>query len=328
MDKYNVIVCNNPYEEIYGSDDIKISKIIENALEENDDLFWVNLDGAKENSDLQLCMDKMPDRVLNSGIAEQNMIGLSAGIALMGGKVICMSYGPFVAMRAIEQIYMDVAYNNVPVCILLTGTGVSGGEGPTHNVVHDFAMLRSIPNMVIEAPADSLEVKWAIEAYLSNPVPMYIRCGKANMPLIHQDNPSEFKIGKAELLNDGVGVTVFATGNMVRLGLQAVTELEKQGMKIRLVEIHTIKPFDRNIVEIASKDSTDFVVVEEHSVIGGLASIVADVLSEGKNGVRVHRIGVPDEFAPDGNDSSLYEHYGLTASRIRKLILEIVEGEQ
>lgn len=328
MDKYNVITCNNPYEKIYGSDDIKISKIIEKALVENDDLFWINLDGAKENSDLQMCMDKMPYRVLNSGIAEQNMIGISAGIALMGGKVICMSYGPFVVMRAIEQIYMDVAYNNVPVCIVLTGTGLSGGEGPTHNVVHDFAMLRSIPGMIIESPADPLEVKWAIEAYLSNPVPMYIRCGKANMPLIHKDKPSEYKIGKAELLNDGKGITVFATGSMVCPSFQAVTELEKQGVKVRLVEIHTIKPFDRDIVEIASKDSTDFIVVEEHSVVGGLASVVADILSEREKGVRVHRIGIPDEFAPDGSDMLLYEYYGLTASRIRELILTIIGGKQ
>lgn len=320
LSEYLLASCYDTHECVYGNEATKLSDVIETALTEDSDLFLINLDGAKPGSQIQRCLDRYPDRAVNSGIAEQNMIGVAAGLALSGRKVICLSYGPFVVLRAMEQIYMDIAYNEAAVCIVLTGTGLCGGEGPTHNVVQDFAMLSCIPKLTVVSPCDPNEAKWLMEDYLANPRPMYIRCGKANMPLVYKEKPSGFCIGKAELLAKGSKVTIFATGVFVYESLKAVHALQKEGIFVNLVDVHTIKPFDRDIVKIMSENSNTFISIEDHSVCGGLGTILTEAVVALNQRVKLVRLAIPDEFSPEGSAESLYLNYGITADRIQETV--------
>lgn len=320
LSKYCLASCYDTKECVHGNATTRLSDVIEKALAKERDLFFVNLDGAKPGSQVQRCMDTYTERAVNSGIAEQNMVGIAAGLALAGRKVICLSYGPFVVLRAMEQIYMDVAYNDAPVCIVLTGTGLSGGEGPTHNVVQDFAMLRCIPNITVVAPCDPNEAKWAVEDYLANPRPMYIRCGKANMPLVYREKPENFCIGKSELLVKGGKVSVFATGGVVHEALCAVLELQKEGVYVNLVDVHTIKPFDREIVRELCQNSETFISIEDHSVLGGLGTALSETITDIDCRVKLVKIAIPDTFSPEGTAESLYEYYGINVGKIKETI--------
>jgi len=318
-------ICYDLEEKVYGTQEIRISQKIKELLCEYPEFYCVILDGAKPESDMQWCLDRYSSRVINSGIAEQNMIGVSAGIASLGNKVICMSYGPFMVLRALEQIYMDVAYNKSPVCIIATNAGISAGEGPTHNNVIDFAVLRAIPDITLVAPCDPQEVLWTIDEYIKNPRPMYIRCGGANEPLIYKKKPEEFRLGKAQILQEGDDLVVFAAGTIVYKVLQAAQRLLYKGIKVTVVNMHTIKPLDKEIIsEMGTKFST-FLVVEEHKKYGGLGSAIAEVVTENGLAVKQYQIAIEEPIEPDGTAEELYEFYSLTSEKIVEKIVRIVQ---
>lgn len=256
-----------------------------------------------------------PERFYDCGIAEQNMMGIAAGIAATGKKVICSSFAMFAAGRAFEQVRNSIGYPHLNVVIGATHAGISVGEdGATHQCCEDIALMRTIPGMTIINPADETEAKLAVAAALDHDGPVYMRFGRLAVPVIFGDD-YKFEIGKGVELKDGSDVTVIATGLMVNEALQAYDMLKADGISARIINIHTIKPLDREIVIKAAKETGAVVTAEEHSVIGGLGSAVSEVLSE-EYPVPVLKLGVYDTFGHSGPAPKLLDEFGLRAVNI------------
>lgn len=256
-----------------------------------------------------------PDRFYDCGIAEQNMIGIAAGIAATGKKVVVSSFAMFAAGRAFEQIRNSVAYPNLNVIIGATHAGISVGEdGATHQCCEDIALMRSIPGMTVINPADETEAIKAVKAAFELNGPVYMRFGRLAVPVIF-DQDYDFKIGKGVELREGNDVTIIATGLMVNEALQAHDMLKEQGINARVINIATIKPLDEEIIIKAAKETGAIVTAEEHSVIGGLGSAVAEVVCENCP-VPVVKLGVYDEFGHSGPAVKLLDEFGLRAKDI------------
>lgn len=256
-----------------------------------------------------------PERFYDCGIAEQNMIGIAAGIASTGKKVICSSFAMFAAGRAFEQVRNSVGYPHLNVVIGATHAGISVGEdGATHQCCEDIALMRTIPGMTIINPADETEAKLAVAAALDHDGPVYMRFGRLAVPVIFGDD-YKFEIGKGVELKSGSDVTVIATGLMVNEAMQAYELLKAEGISARIINIHTIKPLDREIVIKAAKETGAIVTAEEHSVIGGLGSAVSEVLAE-EYPVPVVKLGVNDTFGHSGPAPKLLDEFGLRAVNI------------
>ena len=256
-----------------------------------------------------------PDRFYDCGIAEQNMMGIAAGIAATGKKVVCSSFAMFAAGRAYEQVRNSIGYPHLNVVIGATHAGISVGEdGATHQCCEDIALMRTIPGMTIINPADETEAKLAVEAALDQDGPVYMRFGRLAVPVIFGDD-YKFEIGKGVELKSGGDVTVIATGLMVNEALQAYEMLKGEGIDARIINIHTIKPLDKDIVIKAAKETGAIVTAEEHSVIGGLGSAVSEVLSE-EYPVPVVKLGVYDVFGHSGAAPKLLDEFGLRAVNI------------
>ena len=256
-----------------------------------------------------------PDRFYDCGIAEQNMIGIAAGIAATGKKVVVSSFAMFAAGRAFEQIRNSVAYPNLNVIIGATHAGISVGEdGATHQCCEDIALMRSIPGMTVINPADETEAIKAVKAAFELDGPVYMRFGRLAVPVIF-DEDYDFKIGKGVELREGNDVTIIATGLMVNEALQAHDMLKEQGINARVINIATIKPLDEEIIIKAAKETGAIVTAEEHSVIGGLGSAVAEVVCENCP-VPVVKLGVYDEFGHSGPAVKLLDEFGLRAKDI------------
>lgn len=256
-----------------------------------------------------------PERFYDCGIAEQNMIGIAAGIASTGKKVICSSFAMFAAGRAFEQVRNSVGYPHLNVVIGATHAGISVGEdGATHQCCEDIALMRTIPGMTIINPADETEAKLAVAAALDHDGPVYMRFGRLAVPVIFGDD-YKFEIGKGVELKSGSDVTVIATGLMVNEAMQAYELLKAEEISARIINIHTIKPLDREIVIKAAKETGAIVTAEEHSVIGGLGSAVSEVLAE-EYPVPVVKLGVNDTFGHSGPAPKLLDEFGLRAVNI------------
>lgn len=256
-----------------------------------------------------------PERYFDMGIAEGDMIGTAAGLATCGKIPFASTFAMFAAGRAFEQIRNSVAYPNLNVKVVATHAGVTVGEdGGSHQAIEDISLMRSIPHMVVINPADALEAKQAILAAKEYYGPVYIRLGRSATPDIHDEN-YEFKIGKGEVLTSGEDVAIIATGLMVAKALDAAKMLSEDGINATVVNISTIKPFDNELIIDIAKRIGKIVTVEEHSIIGGLGSTVAEVLSE-EYPVRIKRIGVNDEFGTSGSAEVLLEKYNLTPEHI------------
>ena len=256
-----------------------------------------------------------PDRFYDCGIAEQNMIGIAAGIAATGKKVVVSSFAMFAAGRAFEQIRNSVAYPRLNVIIGATHAGISVGEdGATHQCCEDIALMRSIPGMTVINPADETEAIKAVKAAFELDGPVYMRFGRLAVPVIF-DEDYDFKIGKGVELREGNDVTIIATGLMVNEALQAHDMLKEQGINARVINIATIKPLDEEIIIKAAKETGAIVTAEEHSVIGGLGSAVAEVVCENCP-VPVVKLGVYDEFGHSGPAVKLLDEFGLRAKDI------------
>ena len=259
---------------------------------------------------------KYPERFFNCGIAEGNMISVAAGIATTGKTVFASSFAMFAAGRAFEQIRNSVGYPHLNVKICATHAGISVGEdGATHQCLEDIALMRSIPGMVVINPADDVEAKAAIKAALEYNGPMYIRLGRLAVPVYNDPATYKFELGKGICLKDGSDVTIVATGLMVDIANNAAKALADDGISARVINIHTIKPLDKDIILKAAKETGAIVVAEEHNIIGGLGSAVTEAVCEGYP-VPVLRVGTNDVFGRSGKVPPLLEMYGLTAENI------------
>ena len=259
---------------------------------------------------------KYPERFFNCGIAEGNMMSVAAGIATTGKTVFASSFAMFAAGRAFEQIRNSIAYPHLNVKICATHAGISVGEdGATHQCLEDIALMRSIPGMVIINPADAIEARAAVKAALNYNGPMYIRLGRLAVPVYNDPATYKFELGKGICLKDGNDVTIVATGLMVDIAQNAANMLANEGINARIINIHTIKPLDKDIILKAASETGAIVVAEEHNIIGGLGSAVAEAVCESLP-TPVIRIGTNDVFGRSGKVPPLLELYGLTAENI------------
>lgn len=264
-----------------------------------------------------------PERFYDCGIAEGNMIGIAAGIASTGKKVICSSFAMFAAGRAFEQVRNSVGYPHLNVIIGATHAGISVGEdGATHQCCEDIALMRTIPGMTIINPADETEAKKAVAAALELDGPVYMRFGRLAVPVIFDDSYN-FGVGKGVQLKDGNDVTVIATGLMVNEALGAYEILKNEGISARIINMHTIKPLDKDIVIKAAKETGAIVTAEEHSVIGGLGAAVSELVCE-ECPVPVIKLGVYDTFGHSGPAADLLDEFGLRAVNIAEKVKKAI----
>ena len=259
---------------------------------------------------------KFPERFFDCGIAEGNMMSVAAGIATTGKPVFASSFAMFAAGRAFEQIRNSICYPNLNVKIGATHAGITVGEdGATHQCLEDLALMRAIPGMTVINPADAVEARTAVEAALKMHGPVYLRFGRMAVPVINDNAEYKFEIGKGVKLVDGKDVTIVATGIMVDMAVEASKLLANEGISARVINIHTIKPLDKEIIAAAAKETGAIVTAEEHNIYGGLGSAVAEAVCESCP-VPVVRIGTEDKFGHSGKVPPLLEMYGLTVENI------------
>ncbi len=259
---------------------------------------------------------EFPERFIDCGIAEGNMMSVAAGIASTGKPVFASSFAMFAAGRAFEQVRNSIGYPHLNVKIGATHAGITVGEdGATHQCLEDLALMRTIPGMTVINPADDIEAKAAVKAALEMVGPVYMRFGRYAVPVINDNVDYHFEIGKGVLLRDGNDVTLVATGLMVSMAWEAAELLAAEGISARVINIHTIKPIDADILNAAAKETGALVTAEEHNIIGGLGSAVAEVIAE-QNPVPVLRVGVEDRYGHSGKVPPLLEMYGLTPAAI------------
>ena len=255
---------------------------------------------------------KYPERFFDCGIAEGNMMSVAAGIASTGKVVFASSFAMFAAGRAYEQVRNSIGYPHLNVKIGATHAGITVGEdGATHQCIEDFALMRAIPGMTVINPADATEARAAVEAAINFKGPVYIRFGRYAVPVLFDKDTYKFELGKGIEVKDGSDLTIVATGMMVSMALEAAEKLAQKGISARVINIHTIKPIDKDIILKAARETGAIVTAEEHSIIGGLGSAVAEVVGEGCP-VPVVRMGVNDKFGHSGKVPPLLEMYGLT----------------
>ncbi len=265
-----------------------------------------------------------PVRLVNVGIAEQNMIGVGAGLANGGLIPFVCGASPFLTGRALEQIKADLAYSNANVKLCGMSSGMAYGElGPTHHSIEDMAWLRAIANMTVIVPADPVETAQAVEVAVSTEGPMFIRLSRLPVPIVHKLD-YHFEIGKAALLRDGDDITLIANGVLVCQALAAAELLAKEGIHARVLNMSTVRPLDNEAVQAAATETGGIVTAEEHTVFGGLGSAVAEVVVS-THPVPMRILGVPGVFAPTASASWLLEHFGLTAQGIFVAALELVK---
>lgn len=265
-----------------------------------------------------------PDRFFDCGIAEANMMGVAAGIATTGKLVFASTFAMFAAGRAYEILRNSIGYPHLNVKIGATHAGISVGEdGATHQCNEDIALMRTIPGMTVINPADDVEAKAAVLAMADYAGPTYMRFGRLAAPIFNDKDTYKFELGKGVQLRDGDDITIVATGLMVAQALEAADALKGQGINARVINIHTIKPIDKDIIIKAAKETGKIVTVEEHSIIGGLGSAVCDVLCENYP-VPVTKIGVMDTFGHSGPAVALLEEFGLCADNIANTVKKVL----
>ena len=259
---------------------------------------------------------KYPERFFNMGIAEGNMMAVAAGLATCGKTVFASTFAIFAAERACEQVRNSICYPKLNVKIGATHAGLSVGEdGASHQAVEDMAIMRSLANMTVISPADAVETKAAVKAAIEYKGPVYLRLGRLAVPVIYDESTYKFELGKGVVISEGSDVTIFATGLMVHTAIEAVKLLADEGISARLVDIHTIKPIDKELIMESAAKTGALVTVEEHNIIGGLGSAIAEVASQNCP-VPMKFVGVNDSFGRSGKPNLLLELYGLTAQNV------------
>jgi transketolase len=271
-------------------------------------------------------MEQLPKQFINAGVAEQNMTAMAAGMALSGKIAFTYSIANFPTMRCLEHVRNDVCYHNANVKIVSVGGGFTyGAMGATHHAIEDLAVMRALPGLMVVAPGDPVEARAATRAVTSHPGPCYLRLGKAGEPTVHQ-TAIDFELGKAIRMREGRDVTLICTGGILQNVVRAADRLAKEGIEVRLLSMHTLKPLDTEAVLAAACETRAIVTVEEHSILGGLGSAVAEVLAEADEPkVAFKRIGVPPVFSPHiGTQEYMQERHGLTDEAISKTVAGVL----
>jgi transketolase len=292
-------------------------------LAKNDkDIIAVTTD-ARGSVTLDKFADELPDQFVELGIAEQNAVGVAAGLASTGKKTFVCGPACFYVARSLEQVKVDVAYSGYPVKILGVSGGVSyGALGFSHHSLHDIAVLRTFPNMQVVLPCDIHQTKKLVEALVDYPHPVYIRVGRNAVPNVYENENCDFQIGKANVLMDGNDLTIIGTGETVFHCLEAGKKLKEMGISARVIDMHTLKPIDSDIIIKAAKETGKIITVEEHSIYGGLGSSVSEIVSQ-TCPVRMKILGIPDEFAIHATPLEIFKYYGIDADGIVKAVLAL-----
>ena len=260
---------------------------------------------------------EFPNRFFDMGIAEADMVSTAAGMSTFGKIPYVSTFAIFAAGRAYDQIRNSVCYPNLNVKICATHAGITVGEdGATHQMLEDLGLMRGLPNMTVISTSDDIQTRWAVREISKIKGPVYLRLCRLATPVIYDEN-QKFKIGKAVQIGDGTDACVFATGVTVYQSLKAKEELEKQGINIRVIDVHTIKPLDKEMIIKCAKETKKLISIEDHSVIGGLGTAIADVLAQ-YYPAKLTKIGIKDMFGKSGKAEELMEYYGLTAENIIK----------
>lgn len=268
--------------------------------------------------------NRFPKQIVEVGIAEQNLVGVAAGLASCGKKVFAVSPACFLTARSFEQIKNDIAYSDNPVTLVGISAGVSyGALGSTHHSLHDYAALRAVHNMIVIAPADNFETEKAIELAGASTAPVYIRFGKKPMPDLKAINEDIFEFGKGRVITEGTDVAIIATGETVYPALQAAELLKQKNMHATVVSMHTIKPLDTQLLSSLASTCKAIVTVEEHSVYGGLGEACAAYLLQNGFSKPFKIMGIPDEYTVTGSQQQIFDHYGLSANGIEQMVLSI-----
>lgn len=263
---------------------------------------------------------ELPGQFVECGIAEQDAIGISAGLASCGKKVFCCGPACFYVARSLEQVKVDIAYSGNPVTVLGVSGGVAyGALGATHHSLHDIAVLRTFPGMNVILPCDARQTAKVVKMLVDHPAPTYVRVGRAAVPDVYENDDFEFRLGKANTLAEGDDLTVIAAGETVYHALQASRSLEKKGIHARVLDLSSIKPFDAEAVRKAAAETGRIITVEEHSIYGGLGALVAECLSE--HPVPVKILGIPDENVIHATSPEIFAYYGIDAAGIEKAAL-------
>jgi transketolase len=306
--------------QLYDCRDAFETKLRELASEDHRIVAVVN--DSVGSSKLNAFGQMFPIRLVNVGIAEQNMVGVGAGLANGGLIPFVTGAAPFLTGRALEQIKADLAYSNQNVKLCGISSGMAYGElGPTHHSIEDVAWLRAIANMTVIVPADPIETAQAVEVAARTYGPMFIRISRLPVPIVHDEN-YQFAIGKAALLRDGGDVTLIANGVLVPRALEAAEMLAREGVQARVLNMSTVRPLDQEAVLAAAAETGGIVTAEEHTVFGGLGSAVAEVVVQ-HHPVPMRILGVPGVFAPTGSEEWLLAHFGLTAQGICAAALQL-----
>lgn len=300
--------------DIYGNTLVELGKI-------NKDIIVLDAD-LSSSTRTGVFAKEFQERFFNFGVAEQNMMASAAGLAACGKIVFVSTFAIFAAGRAWDQVRNTVSYNNFNVKIVATHAGITvGPDGASHQAIEDIALMRVIPNMNIIVPCDGPQTREAVITAANTRGPFYIRLGRPKVPTI--ENKGEFKFGKAQVLTQGNDAAVFACGIMVNEALIAAGNLAKQGINVRLINIHTIKPLDKELILNAARETKGFVVCEEHAVIGGLASSIDEVVAENYP-TKIVRLGIKDRYGQSGEPVELLKEYNLTSSDIEKAVNRVL----
>ncbi len=270
--------------------------------------------------------NELPEQIVEVGIAEQNLVGMASGLAHSGKKPFVTSPACFLSMRSIEQVKVDVAYSQTNVKLIGISGGVSyGALGMSHHSVQDLAVTRAIPGLDVMMPADRHEAKKMIEALVDYDRPAYIRVGRNPVEDCYLSDDYEFEIGKAVTMKGGNDLTIIASGETVRVALDSAEVLEQEGVNCRVINIHTIKPFDEAAVIKAAEETGKIITIEEHSIYGGLGAAVTEVVSQ-NHPVPVKIIGIPDEPAITGKTAEVFAHYGLNVENVKEIAKQLLSN--
>lgn len=269
-----------------------------------------------------------PKRFFDMGVAEQDMIGTAAGLAASGKTVFASTFAVFGSGRAWDQVRMSVAYTRLNVKIVVTHSGITTGEdGASHQANEDIAIMRALPNMTVIVPADAVETEKVIREVARSYGPAYIRLSRPKTPIVYEKEDYEFKIGKGVVLREGKDLTIFACGIMVDKALDAAKELAKEKIDCRVINLHTIKPIDKELIVKCAEETGAVVTAEEHSIIGGLGGAVAEILVENTS-VPMIRVGIKDIFGESGKPDELLVKYGLTVPEIAKAVKTVLKRKK
>jgi transketolase len=304
--------------EAYGEELLKMA-------DEGYEFVLTYSDNIAMSSSAGKLIQKYPERCINFGIAEPNQVGASAGLALSGLIVYAQVFGPFLSLRSADQIHTDIAYNDVNVRLIGTHAGLTAAGGPTHNCIADLALYHAIPDLTVVVPADAGQCRKVIRQSYDFQGPMVIRIDRGGSPKVYADDDYEYEIGKAIEVVPGTDVSIISTGSSVYWSMMGAKILkEKYGISARVIDMHTVKPIDTDMLAKCVKETKNIVTVEEHSINGGLGGTVAEFLCEYGFGGKFTRVGLPDEFALLGNPDVVYKYYGMDPEGIANTVNKLL----